>query len=128
MAFNYNLSSILFFFYSIKPLQKTRLRQKFTQLFQGFIIWVANPWRRISLLTITLLIGFFLGTIIGTVSGALSVMDTTGALVVVLFIEVALRVRRHMYYSFNQRLPLHMLDMFRIGLLYGLLLEGFKLL
>nr|AUG32520.1 hypothetical protein PLO_530 [Paulinella longichromatophora] len=108
--------------------QKTRLNQRFSKSLENFTIWVSNPWRRISFLTIILLVGFFLGTLLGTISGAIALLDPIGALIVVGFIELALRLRRYMYYSFTQRLPLHILDMFRIGLLYGLLLEGFKLL
>jgi len=47
---------------------------------------------------------------------------------VVLLLELATRVRGPLLRQNRDRLGLQLLDMGRIGLLYGLLLDGFKLL
>nr|YP_002049181.1 hypothetical protein PCC_0539 [Paulinella chromatophora]ACB42971.1 hypothetical protein PCC_0539 [Paulinella chromatophora] len=113
---------------SLTYLQKTRLHHILSRIPQKINHWAINPWRRISLLAIILLTGFLIGTLIGTVSGAFGLMDPIAALLILAIIELALRVRRYLYLYPEQRLALHMLDTFRIGLLYGLLLEGFKLI
>ena len=87
-----------------------------------------NPWRRYSLLLIVLLIGFFLGTSIGTINGVLALMDPIGALVTVLILESLVRLRRNGSIRNRDSLSIKIIDSARIGLLYGLLLEGFKLL
>lgn len=74
-----------------------------------------------------LLSGFGVGTTLGTVGGALSVMDPIGAFVVVALLELAVRSRPSLRRA-ARLLPLQLLDMARIGVLYGLLLEGFKML
>ena len=55
-------------------------------------------------------------------------MDPLGALICVLAMEAAIRARGPLLRRRGDRLALQMLDMARIGLLYGLLLDGFKLL
>jgi hypothetical protein len=48
--------------------------------------------------------------------------------VAVLLIELAIRLRSSLGASRRDRLVLQLLDMARVGLFYGLLLDGFKLL
>ncbi len=90
--------------------------------------WAINPWRRYSLLLIVLLTGFFLGTSIGTINGVLALMDPIGAFITVVVLEVLVRFRRHAGLSHKDSLLIKTIDSARIGLLYGLLMEGFKLL
>ena len=90
--------------------------------------WAKNPWRRSSLILIVLLTGFWLGSAIGSIGGALALMDPVGALVTVTIWEVMVRLRRQWPPSRRAALARQLLDMLRLGLLYGLLLEGFKLL
>ena len=79
------------------------------------------------MLIIVLLLSYFLGSIIGMINGAESLMDPIGALTAVLFIEFLIRVRSR-FSSFSQRkIILSLIDTIRIGLLYGLVNEGFKL-
>ena len=80
------------------------------------------------MLLIVLLAGFAVGGGLGAITGALSEIDQIPALVIVLLLEAAVRLRRPLLRRSRDRLGLQLLDMARIGLLYGLILDGFKLL
>ena len=71
---------------------------------------------------------FALGNSIGAFAGALALMDPVAALITVGIWELMVRTRRHWARDQQKHLGRDLLDMARIGLLYGLLLEGFKLL
>ncbi|MEB3184029.1 MAG: DUF565 domain-containing protein [Cyanobacteriota bacterium] len=90
--------------------------------------WARNPWRRLALLLIVLLAGFVVGGGVGTICGALSLIDHLAALICVLAVELAIRARRWLLRRRGDRLGLELLDMARLGVLYGMLLDGFKLL
>ena len=72
------------------------------------------------------LIGFLIGSAITSVAGVLGQMDPVAALVVVLGTELTIRHRRSAEPSL--KLPQQLLNIGRIGFLYGLFLEGFKLI
>ena len=80
------------------------------------------------MLLIVLLSTFFLGNAIATLTGARSFLDPPAALLCVLAIEAAIRLRGPLLRNTRNRLGLQLLDMSRVGFCYGLLLEGFKLL
>jgi len=107
--------------------QQTRFQQRVAQAGDGLVAWAGNPWRRASLLLIVLLTAFVIGSGLGTITGALSTIDQVSALGCVLAIEGAARLRAPLRRR-RERLALQILDMARVGLLYGLLLDGFKLL
>lgn len=90
--------------------------------------WANNPWRRLSLLLIMLLSAFWIGSSINAITGAADESDPIAALICVLALELAARLRRRLLDRPSDRLALQLLDTTRIGLLYGLLMEGFKLL
>ena len=104
--------------------QSTRLQRSFGGLVQQLETWAANPWRRLSVLSIAALFGFLIGSAITSVAGVLGQMDPVGALIVVLGTEVTVRLRR----AGSPTLVEQVLNVSRIGLLYGLFLEAFKLL
>ena len=104
--------------------QSTRLQRSFGGLVQQLETWAGNPWRRLSVLSIAALCGFFVGSAITSVEGVLGQMDPVGALIVVLGTEVTVRLRR----AGSPTLVEQVLNVSRIGLLYGLFLEAFKLL
>ncbi|WP_186498699.1 DUF565 domain-containing protein [Synechococcus sp. A15-24] len=104
--------------------QSTRLQRSFGGLVQRLETWAGNPWRRLSLLSIAALFGFLVGSAITSVAGVLGQMDPVGALIVVLGTEVTVRLRS----TGSARLVEQVLNVSRIGLLYGLFLEAFKLL
>jgi hypothetical protein len=107
--------------------QQTRFQQRVAQAGDALTTWAGNPWRRASLQMIVLLTAFTVGTGLGTITGALSTIDQLSALACVLVIEIATRLRARLRRR-PERLALPLIDMARMGLLYGLLLDGFKLL
>ena len=112
----------------ISRLQSTRLQSNLGQANRRLERWAGNPWRRLSLRLIGLLIGFLLGTAITTVSGALGQIDPVAALLVVIGTEFTVRLRRQAQPGERSPVLFQILDMSRIGLLYGLFLEAFKLI
>ena len=111
---------------AVRRLQSTRLQTNVGAALQRLDRWARNPWRRISLLALAGLIGFLIGSAITSVAGVLGQMDPVAALVVVLGTELTIRLRRSSEPSL--KLPQQLLDLGRIGFLYGLFLEGFKLI
>ena len=110
----------------MRRLQSTRLQISLGQAIVRLNIWAENPWRRLSLLAIALLSGFLLGSSITSVAGVLGQMDPVAALIVVLATE--LTVRRSRGSDANWTLTQKLLDLGRVGFLYGLFLEAFKLI
>ena len=108
--------------------QQTRVQKRLIQAGDALAQWATNPWRRLSLSLIVLLVSFGIGGGLGAITGALSYFDQLSALVCVLALEIAARCRPWLLKRpRDQRLGLQLLDMARIGLLYGLMLDGFKL-
>ena len=110
------------------PLQKTRFQRLILSSGVRLRDWAGNPWRRLSLQLIVLLTSFTIGGALGSISGTLSRLDPLSALICVLTIEVAARIRGPLLRQQGQAFTVGLIDMARIGLLYGLLLDGFKLL
>ena len=111
---------------AVRRLQSTRLQINVGAAIQRLDLWARNPWRRLSLLALAGLTGFLFGSAITSVAGVLGQMDPVAALVVVLGAELTIRRRRGAEPSL--KLPQQLLDLARIGFLYGLFLEGFKLI
>lgn len=111
----------------IRP-QQTRLHRQVALLGEQLRSWADNPWRRLSLVLITGLGTFFFGGAVGMLTGALAYLDPLAALACVVPIEISIRCRRWLMQRPQDRLTLQLVDAGRIGLLYGLLQEGFKLL
>lgn len=107
-------------------MQDTRLNRYGGHALKRLERWAENPWRRISLLLIVLLGGFSTGVSLGSVAGVLMIIDPVGALVVVSASELAIRARRPLLRRGGNKLSLALLDMARMGVIYGLLLEGIK--
>lgn len=110
------------------PPQRTRLQRSLGGAWPRLEQWASNPWRRLSLLLIVLLGAFVLGNAIGTLTGARAFLDPVAALLCVVLIEMAIRLRGPLRRRPGDRLGLELVDMTRMGFSYGLLLEGFKLL
>ncbi len=108
--------------------QQTRFQRQVAEMGPALERWAANPWRRLSLLLIVLLISFSIGGAVGSITGALAKLDPLAALVCVVLMELAVRARGPLLRREGDGLGLQLLDMTRMGLLYGLLLDGFKLL
>jgi hypothetical protein len=110
------------------PFQQTRFQRQLVNAGDQLVNWASNPWRRWSVQLITLLLSFSLGGVVASIGGQLGQSDPVGALLCVLTMEWAVRARGRLRRRKGDKLALQLLDMARIGLLYGLLLDGFKLL
>ena len=108
--------------------QQTRFQRRIAQVSSSLEGWATNPWRRLSLLLIVFLVAMVVGGGLGTITGALAYFDPIAALVCVLLMELAVRLRPGLLAGRQDRLVLQLVDMARIGLLWGLMLDGFKLL
>ena len=109
-------------------IQKTVLYKSSAKLIDRLANWSANPWRRYSLLVIIFLIGFFIGSSLGMINGVLALMDPIGAFITLIFLELLIKARFLFLKSEKPIILIRILDMFRIGMAYGLFSEGLKLL
>ena len=109
-------------------MQQTVLYKLSTKTIDRLANWAANPWRRYSLLLIIFLLGFLIGSSLGMINGVLALMDPVGAFITLIFLELLIQAR---FFSLKSKKPIiliRVLDMFRIGIAYGLFSEGLKLL
>tara|TARA_Y100001968_G_C19090000_1_gene587260 strand:- start:135 stop:476 length:342 start_codon:yes stop_codon:yes gene_type:complete len=109
-------------------MQKTVLYKSSEKIIYRLANWSANPWRRYSLLIIIFLIGFLIGSSLGMINGVLALMDPVGALITLIFLELFVKARGFFLKSHKPIILLRVFDMFRIGIAYGLVSEGLKLL
>ena len=113
-------------------MQRTRLSTLTDAAIYRVESFFGNPWRRISLMVIALLFGFFFGSAVSTTSGQTASWDIVVAGFLLLFTEVISR----WVYSNRQQQPgtgnrsdlwKDVLNYFKIGMIYSLYLEAFKL-
>ena len=108
--------------------QKTKFQLKIIENIQTLSTWADNPWRRYSILLITLLIGYFIGSSLGMVSAVVELMDPIAAFVSVVFIEFLIVLRRNLKFERKKKFLVLLLDSLRLGLFYGFFTESLKLL
>ena len=108
-------------------MQNTRLNGLVDAINGQFVRMFFNPWRRLSLLVISLLFGFFLGTAVATTAGQSATWDVTGAAILVALSEVVDRIYYRRARIIERSLWLEALNSLKIGITYSLFLEAFKL-
>ncbi len=108
-------------------MQNTRINRLIDVLGERFGRWLSNPWRRISLLLISLLFGTFLGTAISTIAGQSADWDIIVAGLLVLLTEFANWLVYRGPRPAAGALWVEMLNALKIGLTYNLFVEAFKL-
>ena len=108
-------------------MQNTRINRLIDVLGERFGSWLSNPWRRISLLVISLLFGTFLGTAISTIAGQSANWDIIVAGLLVLLTELLNRLVYGGPKVVARSLWVEMLNALKIGLTYNLFVEAFKL-
>lgn len=86
-----------------------------------------NPWRRTSLLIIGLLLGFFLGSAISTSAGQKAELDIVEAFFLLLLTEAVSRLTYGGNDRFRRSLLVEVANALKLGLIYSLFLEAFKL-
>ena len=109
-------------------MQKTFLYKSSTKFVDRLATWAVNPWKRYSLLAIIFLVGFLIGSSLGMINGVIALMDPVGAFIALIFLEILIKARFIILKSRNPIIVVRILDMFRLGLTYGLFSEGLKLL
>ncbi|MEL6940253.1 MAG: DUF565 domain-containing protein [Cyanobacteria bacterium J06598_1] len=80
-------------------MQRTRLNTLVTQATLQFRQWVFNPWRRLSVLVISVLFGNFFATAISATAGQAAKLDVTISAILVIFVEII----SWLYYRFAPR-------------------------
>lgn len=108
-------------------MQNTRINRLIDVLSDQFRDWLSNPWRRISVLLISLLFGNFLGTAIATIAGQAANWDIIVAGLLVLLTELVNRLVYGGRRPAVSSLWVEMLNALKIGLTYNLFVEAFKL-
>jgi len=116
-------------------MQNTRLNSLLDAFLQWLNLWLNNPWRRISLIIISLLFGNFAATVVATITGQNADWDVLVALFLLSFIELSswliyggrFQAPRREQAARRRPLILEMLNATKLGLIYGLFVEAFKL-
>jgi hypothetical protein len=119
-------------------MQNTRLTTLIDRIDRQFIQWVQNPWRRLSLIIISLLFGNFLASAIATSTGQKAELDIVTAISLLGIIELislltygnilGQRKSADNNAIFVQRpISIAILNSLKLGLVYGLFVEAFKL-
>jgi hypothetical protein len=108
-------------------MQQTRLNRLFDRLTGELGNWLSNPWRRWSVLIISLLLGNFLGTAISTISGQTAELDIVVAAILVALTEFVSRVVYGSRPNTARSLVVQIPNALKLGLIYSLFVEAFKL-
>ncbi len=119
-------------------MQNTRLSTLIDRIFQQFTQWAENPWRRLSLIIISLLFGNFLASAVATSSGQRTDLDIITSLTIVVGVELTSWLtygtiigqrKSEKYNSILGQRPIliAILNNIKVGLIYGLFVEAFKL-
>lgn len=115
-------------------MQNTRLNTLIDTVLKRSQQWLQNPWRRTSLVIISLLFGNFLASAIATVAGQNADLDIVVSAILVAISElVSWFVHRGNWgrgqpNRFGQRaLGIDVLNSLKLGLMYGLFVEAFKI-
>ncbi|MFB2898368.1 DUF565 domain-containing protein [Aerosakkonemataceae cyanobacterium BLCC-F50] len=109
-------------------MQNTRLNTLVVSTSNQLGAWFGNPWRRLSLQLICLLLGFFLGTAVSTETGQSAQWDVPAAGVLVIFTELYSRF----FYTtrkpgVQRSLLAESINLLKVGLTFSLFIEAFKL-
>jgi hypothetical protein len=105
-------------------MQDTRLTRILETTSSRLGSWFRNPWRRLSAQIISLLGGFFIASSLAAIAGQAAIWDTTIAAILVLLIEL---VNWLMARTKPRPLLLELLNYAKVGFIYCLFLEAFKL-
>jgi hypothetical protein len=86
--------------------------------------YLENPWRKLTAASLAILFGFFSATSASTIIGSVADWDPLAAAVLLVWTESFTRF----YYQLEERNLLYRLaNAFKIGLIYGMAVDAFKL-
>ncbi|MBW4645015.1 MAG: DUF565 domain-containing protein [Goleter apudmare HA4340-LM2] len=108
-------------------MQNTRLNNLFDTIARRLGEFFLNPWRRLSLLLISFLFGFFLGTAISTIAGQRGTLDILAAGILVFLTEVISKIYYSRSFLLKRSLWAESLNLLKVGLIFSMFVEAFKL-
>ncbi len=118
-------------------MQNTRLNTLIDRTNRQFTQWTENPWRRLSLIIISLLFGNFLASAIATTTGQRTDLDAVASILLLTIVEsiswltygTTMGQRRIVSNAIVGQRPfwIAILNSLKLGLVYGLFVEAFKL-
>ncbi|MEX0269537.1 DUF565 domain-containing protein [Leptolyngbyaceae cyanobacterium UHCC 1019] len=108
-------------------MQNTRINTLFDNIVGGLDSFFRNPWRRFSLLLISLLLGNFLGIAISSISGQRADLDIVASAILVAITETISRFAYSIPSATARSLPMQILNALKLGIIYSLFVEAFKL-
>ena len=108
-------------------MQNTRLNTLFDATADRLGGWLRNPWRRLSVLIISVLLGNFVGTAVATVSGQRAELDIIVAAILVAITELVSWIAYRSRTATARTLLIQVPNALKIGLIYSLFVEAFKL-
>ncbi|MBW4691868.1 MAG: DUF565 domain-containing protein [Lyngbya sp. HA4199-MV5] len=108
-------------------MQNTRLNRLVDVTGDRLTSWLQNPWRRISMLIISLLFGNYLGPAISLVAGQQGQLDIVIAALLVALTELISAVVYRRHSDTARSLLLDCLNAIKVGLIYSLFVDAFKL-
>ncbi|AFY35520.1 DUF565 domain-containing protein [Calothrix sp. PCC 7507] len=108
-------------------MQNTRLNNLFDAIARRLGEWFTNPWRRLSLLVISFLFGFFLGTAVSTTAGQKADWDIVVAAFLVFLTEISSRIFYNRSFLSKRSLWVEALNLLKVGFTYSLFIEALKL-
>ncbi len=108
-------------------MQNTRLNNLFDAIARRLGEWFVNPWRRLSLLVISFLFGFFLGTVVSTTAGQKADWDIVVAAFLVFLTEISSRIFYSRSFLSKRSLWVEVLNLLKVGFTYSLFIEALKL-
>lgn len=116
-------------------MQNTRLNLAVQAGINRLRQWLFNPWRRLSVMLLSLLFGFFLATVVATTTGQNADIDILVGAMVMVAVEVVswLKYRGRSPSTPAATAPrqtiwlIDILNALKIGLTFGLFVEAFKL-
>ena len=108
-------------------MQNTRLNNLFDANAKNLGQFFSNPWRRISLLLMSFLIGSFMGTVVATTAGQQARIDILIAAFITILTEIASKIFYNLSPQQQRILWIESLNYFKVGFIYSMYVEAFKL-
>lgn len=108
-------------------MQNTRLNNLFDAISRNLGQWFINPWRRMSLLIMSFLVGIFMGTVVATTAGQQESIDIVIAAIIAVITEIGSKIFYSLKPQQKQILWIESLNYFKVGFIYSMYIEAFKL-
>jgi hypothetical protein len=108
-------------------MQNTRLSLLVNSVGRQVNQTLANPWRRLAVILISLLFGIFLGMALSAVAGQLAYLDIIVAALILLTAEIITILFHRDRFNFRQSILGESLYAMKLGVTYGLFVIAFML-